>query len=79
MAILIHNCSSIEVINTSPVNKIKYLLTLLLFMFSFFTPIKANKILPEVKVKFANILTQRNSIMELQAELNSVINQECIT
>ena len=45
-------------------------------MFNFFTPIKANSILPEVKVKFANILTQRNSIMDLQAELNSVVDQE---
>lgn len=45
-------------------------------MFKFFTPIKANSILPEVKVKFANILMQRNSIMDLQAELNSVVNQE---
>ena len=48
-------------------------------MFKFFTPIKANSILPEVKAKFANILMQRNSIMELQAELNSVVNQEVIT
>jgi hypothetical protein len=76
MVILINNCSSIEVINTRPLNKNKYLLILLLLMFSFFTPIKANRILPEVKVKFANILMQRNIIMELQAELNSVINQE---
>jgi hypothetical protein len=45
-------------------------------VFKFFTPIKANSILPEVKVKFANILMQRNSIMDLQAELNSVVNQE---
>ena len=45
-------------------------------MFNFFTPIEANSILPEVKVKFSNILMQRNSIMDLQAELNSVINQE---
>ena len=45
-------------------------------MFNFFTPIKANSILPEVKVKFANILTQRNSIMDLQAELNSGVDQE---
>jgi hypothetical protein len=45
-------------------------------VFNFFTPIEANSILPEVKVKFANILMQRNSIMDLQAELNSVVNQE---
>ncbi len=45
-------------------------------MFNLFTPIKANSILPEVKAKFANILMQRNSIMDLQAELNSVGNQE---
>jgi len=64
------------VIDTRLINKNKYLLTLLIFMFNFFTPVKANRILPEVKVKFANILMQRNSIMDLQAELNSVVNQE---
>ena len=45
-------------------------------MFNFFTPVKANRILPEVKVKFTNILMQRNSIMDLQAELNAVVNQD---
>ena len=45
-------------------------------MFNFFTPIKANSILPEVKAKFANILMQRKSIMDLQAELNSVVSHE---
>jgi len=45
-------------------------------MFDFFTPAKANGILPEIKVKFANILTQRNNIMDLQTELNSIIDQE---
>ena len=76
MVILIHNCSCTEVINVRLLNKNKYLLTLHLFMFNFFTPVKANSILPEVKVKFANILMQRNSIMDLQVELNSVVNQE---
>jgi len=45
-------------------------------MFNLFTPVKANRILQEVMFKFANILMQRNSIMDLQAELNSVVNQE---
>lgn len=45
-------------------------------MFNFFTPVEANSILPEVKVKFANILMQRNNIMNLQAELESVASQE---
>ncbi len=62
--------------NIRTLNKNKYLLTLLLFMFNFFTPIKANSILPEVKAKFANILMQRKSIMDLQAELNSVVSHE---
>jgi len=62
--------------NIRTLNKNKYLLTLLLFMFNFFTPFKANSILPEVKAKFANILMQRKSIMDLQAELNSVVSHE---
>jgi hypothetical protein len=62
--------------NIRTLNKNKYLLTLLLFMFNFFTPINANSILPEVKAKFANILMQRKSIMDLQAELNSVVSHE---
>ena len=45
-------------------------------MFKLFTPIKANSILPEVKVKFVRILNQRNNIMELQVELNSIVNLE---
>ena len=45
-------------------------------MFKLFTPIKANSILPEVKVKFVRILNQRNNIMELQIELNSIVNLE---
>lgn len=45
-------------------------------MFKLFTPIKANSILPEVKEKFVRILNQRNNIMELQVELNSIVNLE---
>ena len=45
-------------------------------MFKLFTPIKANNILPEVKAKFVRILNQRNNIMELQVELNSIVNLE---
>jgi hypothetical protein len=45
-------------------------------MFKLFTPIKANSILPEVRAKFVRILNQRNNIMELQVELNSIINLE---
>lgn len=45
-------------------------------MFKFFTPIKANSILPEVRAKFVGILNQRNNIMELQVELNSIVNKE---
>jgi hypothetical protein len=45
-------------------------------MFKLFTPIKANSILPEVKAKFVRILNQRNNIMELQVELNSIVNLE---
>jgi hypothetical protein len=45
-------------------------------MFNFFTPGEANSILPEVKVKFASILMQRNNIMDLQTELESVASQD---
>jgi len=45
-------------------------------MFDFFTPIKANSILSEVKIKFANILMQRKYLMDLQAELDAVVGQE---
>lgn len=45
-------------------------------MFKFFTPVEANSILPEVKVKFANILMQRNNIMDLQTELESVASHK---
>ena len=45
-------------------------------MFKFFTPIKANSILPEVEAKFVRILNQRNNIMELQVELNAIVNLE---
>jgi hypothetical protein len=45
-------------------------------VFDFFTPIKANSILPEVRIKFANILMQRKYLMDLQTELDTLIDQE---
>lgn len=45
-------------------------------MFSFYTPIQANKILPEIKSKFKKVLEQRDKIAKIQAELNQVINQD---
>ena len=45
-------------------------------MFNFFTPARANSILPEVRSKFANILNQRERILALQSELNLTIEQD---
>lgn len=45
-------------------------------MFSFYTPIQANKILPEIKSKFKKVLEQRDKIAKIQAELNLVISQD---
>lgn len=39
-------------------------------MFNLFTPFDANKVLPQIRFKFSNILNQRIEIMELQTELN---------
>ncbi|KAA2282665.1 MAG: DUF2203 domain-containing protein [Candidatus Nitrosocosmicus sp.] len=39
-------------------------------MFNLFTPFGANKVLPEIRTKFSNILNQRIEIMELETELN---------
>jgi hypothetical protein len=45
-------------------------------MFNFFTPIRANSILPQVSSKFAYILNQREKILELQSELSLAIQQD---
>lgn len=45
-------------------------------MFNFFTPEQANKILPEIKLKFNNILEKRKRIIIIQNELNDIINQD---
>jgi hypothetical protein len=39
-------------------------------MLGLFTPFSANKVLPQIRSKFSNILNQRIEIMELQTELN---------
>lgn len=45
-------------------------------MFSFYTPIEANKILPEIQSKFKKVLEQRDKITKINAELNEVISQD---
>ncbi|HKR74462.1 MAG TPA: DUF2203 family protein, partial [Candidatus Nitrosocosmicus sp.] len=45
-------------------------------MFNFFTPIKANAILPEVRLRFAKILNQRERILELQSELSLTVEED---
>ncbi len=45
-------------------------------MFNFFTPVRANSILPQVRSKFAYILNQREKILELQSELSLAIQQD---
>ena len=45
-------------------------------MFNFFTPIKANSILPEVRLRFAKILNQRERILELQSELSLTVEED---
>jgi len=44
-------------------------------MINFYTPVMANAILPEIRKRFANILNQRDRILELQSELNIVVEQ----
>lgn len=44
-------------------------------MFNFFTPLRANSILPEVRSRFAKILNQRERILELQSELSLTVEQ----
>ena len=44
-------------------------------MINFYTPVMANAILPEIRKKFANILNQRDKILELQSELNILVEQ----
>ena len=45
-------------------------------MFNFFTPIRANSILPEVRSRFTKILNQRERILELQSELSLIVEQD---
>lgn len=42
-------------------------------MFMLYTPQTANKVLPEVKRMFANIVAQRNKVVTLQEELQIII------
>ena len=44
-------------------------------MINFYTPVMANAILPEIRKRFANILNQRDRILELQSELNILVEQ----
>ena len=42
-------------------------------MFTIYTPHDANKILPEVKRRFNNIMSEKNSVVSLQEELQRII------
>ncbi|GKS61050.1 MAG: DUF2203 domain-containing protein [Candidatus Nitrosocosmicus sp.] len=44
-------------------------------MFKFFTPVRANSILPVVRSRFAKILNQRETILELQSELSLTVEK----
>jgi hypothetical protein len=41
-------------------------------MFTIFTPFDANNVLPEIKRRFNSIISQRNSIVDLQSELQMI-------
>jgi hypothetical protein len=43
-------------------------------MFTIYTPQDANKVLPDVKRRFYHILSQKNRVVSLQEELQSVID-----
>lgn len=43
-------------------------------MLEYYTPQKANKVLPEVKRKFTLIVSMRNQIVDLQEELQRIID-----
>lgn len=45
-------------------------------MFSFYTPVKANNILPEIKTRFNFVLKEREKIIKLQSELNSILDEK---
>ncbi|VFJ15466.1 DUF2203 domain-containing protein [Candidatus Nitrosocosmicus franklandus] len=44
-------------------------------MFDFFTPARANSILPQVRSKLVGILNQREKVLELQSELSLAIEE----
>jgi hypothetical protein len=45
-------------------------------MFTIYTPLAANKVLPEVKWHFNSIVSQKNSIVALQEELQGMIESK---
>jgi hypothetical protein len=45
-------------------------------MFQYFTPKQANKILDEVKMRFNNIVSLRDKVLELQEELQSIVEHD---
>jgi hypothetical protein len=45
-------------------------------MFQYFTPKQANKILDEVKMRFNNIISLRDKVLELQEELQSIVEHD---
>jgi len=45
-------------------------------MFQYFTPKQANKILDEVRMRFNNIISLRDKVLELQEELQSIVEHD---
>ncbi len=46
------------------------------YMFQYFTPKQANKILNEVKIRLNNIISLRDKVLELQEELQSIVEHD---
>lgn len=45
-------------------------------MLKFYTPQQANNILPQIKLKFINILEIRKKIIKVQSELNEIVKND---
>lgn len=46
------------------------------FMLNFYTPKQANSILPQIKLKFINLLEIRKKIIKVQNELNDIVKED---
>ena len=43
-------------------------------MFTIYTPLDANNVLPEIKRRFNSVISHRNNILDLQGELQKIAN-----